>query len=420
VSSGDRKYARFSAGTVALVAAAVGAVTGVFLSLNYAPTWSSAFASIANIQSNVGLGAFLRGLHRWAGTAALVLALFEAARMLRRGDYQRPHHRVWMLGVGLFVVLLGFGYTGYLLIGDERAYAGVLVLEGVARSAPWIGDALASIVLGGDTVSSATLTRLYTVHVVVLPFALLLLTAALVRTRGTTVTDELRRQVWSALGLLVVLAVLALAFPSKLGDAGGPGTEASSNAQPEWFFLWVNELLHQLNGQAFLVAGVLPLAVLGGALALPYIRKGRKTTGTRPELFVAAGVLTAIGILSIMATARAKPEADDEESKGTAVTPKAADNDIVPDPEFEETVQKTLRRFRCAKCHVIHGDPDGGEDGPPLPLGAEFAELYSRKYFAKKVSDPVAFWADTGMTYPKKRKPTPEEMEVLARYFYGD
>ena len=147
----NEKDARFSAGLPALVAAATGASTGVFLSLNYAPTWDSAFTSVSHIQTSVGLGAFLRGLHHWAGSAAIALALIEAARMLWRGDYQRPHHRVWIIGVGLFVVLLGFGYTGYLLVGDERAYAGVLVLEGVLRSTPGIGDGLASVVLGGRT-----------------------------------------------------------------------------------------------------------------------------------------------------------------------------------------------------------------------------------------------------------------------------
>jgi len=416
VQGANEKDARFSAGALALVAAATGLATGVFLSLNYAPTWGAAFASVTHIQTDVVLGAFLRGLHHWAGTLAITLALFEAARMLWRGDYQRPHHRVWMLGVGLFVVLLGFGYTGYLLVGDERAYAGVLVLEGVVRSTPWIGGGLASIVLGGDAVSSATLARLYTLHVVVLPFALLALTAALVRARGTTITSDLRRQAIPGCTLLGALAVLALVLPPALGDAGGPGTEASEAARPEWFFLWVNELLYRLEGKSFLVAAVLPLSILAGAFALPFLRKEPKS-GRRAEVGVASVVFVAIVGLSIMAAARPRPPEDDEEDQPGAPVPNGGQQQ---DPDFEEKITKTLRRFRCAKCHMIGGDEEGGEDGPPLPLGKEFRELYTRKFFEQKIGDPTAFWPDTGMTYPKKRKPTPEEIELLARYFYGE
>jgi len=416
----DENHARFSAGALALVAAATGLATGVFLALNYAPTWDASFASVSHIQTRVGLGALLRGIHHWAGTAAIALALIEAARMLWRGDYQRPHHRVWMIGIGLFLVLTGFGYTGYLLVGDERAYAGVLVLEGVVRSTPLIGDALASIVLGGNAVSSATLTRLYTLHVVVLPVALLLLTGALVRARGTTVAAELRRQALPACGLLVALAALALAIPPELGDAGGPGTEASASARPEWFFLWVNELLYRLEGKTFLVAAVLPMAVVVGAFVLPFMRKAStqgQSPGRRPEVGVAAVVFAAIVVLSIMAAARPKP-VDEEEEEQPEVPAVNGGNE--QDPEFEEKVTKALKRFRCANCHMIDGDEDGGEDGPPLPRGKEFRELYTRKFFNKKIADPVAFWADTGMTYPKKRKPTPEELATLARYFFDE
>ena len=72
------------------------------------------------------------------------------------------------------------------------------------------------------------------------------------------------------------------------------------------------------------------------------------------------------------------------------------------------------------RCHVIAGDPDGGEDGPPLPLGKDFGEFYTRRFFRLKVADPAEFWTDTGMNYPKNRKPTPEELATLEKYFFGD
>ncbi|MHC4954272.1 MAG: cytochrome b N-terminal domain-containing protein [Planctomycetota bacterium] len=418
---------RYSRGTLALVAAAASLVTGVFLSLNYAPTWEAAHASVAHIETNVGLGSLLRGIHHWAGTVAIALALMEGAVQLWLGGYQRPHHRPWLIGVALFAVLVGFGYTGYLLAGDERAFAGVLVLEGVARSMPLIGDAVASVVLGGDTVSSATLTRIYTVHVVVLPAALVLLCAALVRARAALgeragVRNALAEHAVPGCVLLIAIAAFACLWPVPLGEAGGPSSPASESAQPEWFFLWVNELLYRVEGMTFLVASVLPIGLLVVAFLLPYMRRkpaasqGDLSPGERkPELVGAAAVAAILVVLSVLAAGRELPGGVEEEDEPIAGT----DPETHADPEWEEQVTRTLRRFRCANCHVINEDEDGGEDGPPLPLGEEFAELYTRKFFRQKVADPKKFWADTGMTYPKNRKPSPDELAMLERYFYG-
>ena len=123
-------------------------------------------------------------------------------------------------------------------------------------------------------------------------------------------------------------------------------------------------------------------------------------------------VLAGIVGLSLMAAAREPDSEDDDTEEPEPV----AD---VPDPEHEERIMKTLRRFRCAQCHQIDGDLDGGEDGPPLPRHEEFAALYTREYFRRKVGDPEGFWPDTGMTYPRNRKPSEEELGLLAEYFYG-
>jgi len=382
---------------LALVCAGACLLTGVFLAASYAPTWASAQPAVAAMQHEVSLGWMLRGLHHWGGTLAIVLVALDLAVRFARGAHRE--RRAWIDAVVLLVVLVGFAYTGYLLVGDARAYAGIVVLDGVLRATPYFGDAIAGAVIGGPVASDATLARLYVLHAVVLPAVLLWLARA--------DRPAIARHAWAGCGILAVLAVLAWALPVAVGEAGAPGQPPAPDAQPEWFFLWVNELLHRVEGRIFLVGAVLPLGLLVLLFAAPSLTKRMQ----RGAALAGGGiVLAGVVALSALAAGREPETAPAEEEDAPA--PMSA--------ETEEALARTLRRFRCVSCHRIAGDPDGGEDGPPLPRGEEFAELYTRTFFRAKVGDPQAFWADTGMVYPRNRKPDAEQLALLERYFFGD
>ncbi|MGH7162370.1 MAG: c-type cytochrome, partial [Planctomycetota bacterium] len=82
--------------------------------------------------------------------------------------------------------------------------------------------------------------------------------------------------------------------------------------------------------------------------------------------------------------------------------------------------EEVVREFKCRSCHVIDEDPAGGSTGPALRR-AGFRELYTKEYFRRKVSDPVAFWPDTSMIYtPRTKKPTPQQVEALVEWFFGE
>jgi len=392
---------------LALVAAGVCLVTGVFLAAHYAPTWRDAQPSIRALTDDVGLGAFLRGLHHAGGTVAIVLVAIDLLVQFARAGYRE--RRPWTDAVALFGLLVAFAYTGYLLAGDERAYAGVVVLEGVVRATPLAGDALAAALLGGPVASSATLARLYALHAVCLPALLLWLAARRRR--------ELAPHAGKAALVLGAIALLAVVRPPTLGPIGVPGDAPPADARPEWFFLWVNELLYRVDGMAFAIGGLLPLTVLGALFALPWLA-GERTR--RIELAVGGAALGGILTLSILAATRPAPAAEPDEPNAAPVERTAGDGAAAMSPELQEELALTLRRYRCVTCHRIAGDPDGGEDGPPLPRGPRFAELYTRAFFRAKVSDPKAVWPDSGMTYPKDRKPSADELALLERYFFDE
>src|SRR5438067_4828063 len=72
---GSRWAAAF--GSLLLFAFVLQVVTGVLLSMNYAPSVDSAWPSVKFIQEEVALGAFIRALHHWGSSAMVVLLLLH-------------------------------------------------------------------------------------------------------------------------------------------------------------------------------------------------------------------------------------------------------------------------------------------------------------------------------------------------------
>ncbi|MHC4341413.1 MAG: cytochrome b N-terminal domain-containing protein [Planctomycetota bacterium] len=406
-------------GVLALIVAAGGLLTGPFLAINYAPTLDAARDSVAFVQEKISLGHFLRGLHHWVGTFALVLAAIHGWRLFWHGRYKPPRRLLWVLGCAIFLVLVGFAYTGYLLPGDERAYTGMGIMEQVAASTPLVGEEVSAVLKGGEVVSSATLARLYVIHTMVLPAALVgLVILFLVVWRGSVPNREppgtlppwpfaAGRDSAAAMVVLVALALAAWFLPPALGAKADPAGAGAADARPEWFFLWVNKLLELVPGATFLIAGLLPGLLVGLAVGLPWIARGTERDPKRrlPEIGLASAVIAALLVLTLLSVSEPAKAVEEEPA-------------VAAQGNLEEQAFAVMSKFKCASCHIIDGK-EGGDLGPPLER-ARFNELYKERFFRLKVSDPVAFWEFTAMIYkPKRLRPKPEEVEILVRYFFG-
>ena len=93
------------------------------------------------------------------------------------GAYKKPREITWMFGVVLFGIVLGFGFTGYLLPWDQKGYWATTVATKIMGSAPLIGEWLQQVVVGGHEYGHHTLTRFFALHAGVLPAATIALTA---------------------------------------------------------------------------------------------------------------------------------------------------------------------------------------------------------------------------------------------------
>jgi quinol-cytochrome oxidoreductase complex cytochrome b subunit len=169
--------------------------SGIYLMFFYVPSPGQAYADIQTIQTQVAFGQYIRNVHRWSAHLMVLAVSFHMARVFYRGAYKKPREFNWVIGVVLLMLTLLLSFTGYLLPWDQLAYWAVTVGTEMAGYVPFIGQQVRDMLLGGTTVSSATLLRFYVLHVAVLPTAIVIvLTVHLWRWRKDAMLDSERSE----------------------------------------------------------------------------------------------------------------------------------------------------------------------------------------------------------------------------------
>jgi hypothetical protein len=144
-------------------------VTGIMLAFYYKPTPAEAYASIQFIENEVLLGSAFRMIHHWSANGMIVMAFAHMLRVFIMGAYKPPRELNWVSGVSLLVMTLAFGFTGYLLPWDQRAYWATTVGTEIGGSIPIIGDLALVFLRGGWSITSLTLSRFFAAHILILP-----------------------------------------------------------------------------------------------------------------------------------------------------------------------------------------------------------------------------------------------------------
>lgn len=366
-------------GSLCTLLFAVMVVSGLFLAMYYSPSPGEAYQSVDYIMKSVPGGALLRGIHHW-GAGAMVLAVFiHMMANFFTGTFKAPREATWTFGVLLLLVTLGLGFTGYLLPWDMKAYWATTVSTNIPKDIPWIGNFISRTMRGGEAVSGLTLTRFYAIHIVLLPALLAVFTGIhiyLVRLHGltepagrkpvaaqsvspTAVYRFYPEHVLKSALVFVAVFVGIVVFAVARGVPREPiaGTISDSYLpRPEWYFMWLFQLLTYFPGKWEWV-GSLVIPALGVALlfALPFLERSRVNGVAGRPLAVAAGVtfLIAIVFLSVQAF------------EGTLPFGKIIP---VPDRPLTPLEQRGLAVFAdrdCAYCHQIDGK-GGHRVGPDL------------------------------------------------------
>jgi quinol-cytochrome oxidoreductase complex cytochrome b subunit len=164
-------------GSAALTAFLVQAITGVILAMYYVPSATTdpatgkpvAWESIDNITNHLFMGWLVRGMHRWGASVFIILMFMHMGRVFLFGAYKYPRELNWIIGVLILVMGMMEGFTGYLLPWDQTAYWASVVGINLNGTAPFLGPWLAQFLRSGQEITGATLTRFYSLHMLLIP-----------------------------------------------------------------------------------------------------------------------------------------------------------------------------------------------------------------------------------------------------------
>jgi ubiquinol-cytochrome c reductase cytochrome b subunit len=324
----------FMLGEIALYAFVVLVATGIYLACFFDPSTASmtyhgsyaplegmrvshAYASTVHLSLDVEGGLLVRQTHHWAALVFLASIVLHLARVFFTGAFRRPRELTWYVGLSMLALALLEGFAGYSLPDDLLSGMGLAIAYSVALSVPLVGAPLAQLVWGGEfpAAGGAFESRLYVLHVLLIPIALGLLIAvhlglvALLRHTqfpgpGRSERNVVGVPLWPryalrSLSLFVAVAAVLVTLGGLVQInplwQWGPYEPylATNGAQPDWYLGWLIgalRLMPPVEGSLFgftfapnpFFGGVLfPLTVFGLLFAWPTLE--RRRTGDRAE-----------------------------------------------------------------------------------------------------------------------------------------
>ena len=159
-------------GALLMVVFMIQVVTGIWLMMFYTNTEEGAFASVEYIMRDVEYGWLMRYMHSTGASAFFFLMYFHMFRGLLYGSYQKPKELVWLFGCFLLFLLMAEGFLGYVLPWGQMSYWGAQVILSLAGAIPIIGEDILIWVRGDYLISGATLSRMFAIHVILIPLVL--------------------------------------------------------------------------------------------------------------------------------------------------------------------------------------------------------------------------------------------------------
>lgn len=321
--AGGSRYA-YAFGSCLLFIFIMQVATGILLMFYYAPTADHAWESTKYIMEEVEYGWFILSFHLWGSSAMVMIVVMHMSQVYLWGAYKKPREMVWLAGIILFLIVLAFGFTGYLLPWDQRSYWATTVGVEIVDKTPIIGDFLGRFLRGGPVPGAQTLSRFFVIHVIILPLTLMAIAGLhlfFFRKAGPAgpfkgAKQELKAkmeyffptQVYKDIVIMalvfVIICGLAVYWPHELLEEASP--EASDlDPEPEWYFLFLFQLLRD-PALSFLFYGewgellgaiVIPAAFLLLLIALPFIDRNPERHPLKRPIAVSAWVVIMVSIV---------------------------------------------------------------------------------------------------------------------------
>jgi ubiquinol-cytochrome c reductase cytochrome b subunit len=273
-------------------------ITGIILVMHYTPHVDMAFASVEHIMRNVNGGWALRYIHQNGASLFFIAVYMHIFRGLYYGSYKAPREITWIIGMLIYVLMMGTAFMGYVLPWGQMSFWGATVITGLFGTIPFVGEAIQTWLLGGPSVDNATLNRFLSLHYL-LPFVILGMVILHIWAFHTTGNNnptgvEVRRTskkeaeadtlpfwpyfvIKDLFALAVILAVFFAIVGFMPNFLGHPDNYIEANPLvtpahivPEWYFLPFYAVLRAFDGDvwvviaaSFLTGGIVDAAFFG-------------------------------------------------------------------------------------------------------------------------------------------------------------
>lgn len=419
-------------GSATLCAFLIQVASGIALALYYIPSADEAYVTLQSITHDTAFGGFVRALHYYGASAMVLMVGAHMAQVFLHGSYKFPREMNWLTGVLLLGFTLVMGFTGQILRWDQNAVWTAAVAAKQAARAPFIGPWLSTLILSGPTVGGSTLSRIFVVHVFLIPglvFVFVGLHLMLVLRHGISEPPHPGRKVnpktyrkqyevslkkegvpfwpdaaWRdmvfAAAMVLGIVILSLVFgPPELGHPPDPSL-IDANPRPDWYLMWYFAVLALLpHGLESLFMVFAPLLAGGLIILIPFISNhGERSPSRRP--WAVAFVIMVVVMIGAFWWAGVKSDW----SPNFDVAPLS--DDVVgakSGPVFGGARLFYLRG--CLNCHMIQGY--GGRRGPDL---TEIGDKLSANQMILRISNG----ASNMPAYGSSLKPA--EMDELVSF----
>jgi ubiquinol-cytochrome c reductase cytochrome b subunit len=420
-------------GSVLLFLFGIQVVTGIFLSMYYVPSADHAHASVSYIQKAVPGGWLLRGLHHYGASAMVILAVVHLAQAYLFGAYKNKRELLWGAGVLMLLIVLGFSFTGYLLTWDQAAFFGTKVGASIAGEIPVVGSVQQKIMLGGNDLTTVTLSRFFTTHVFLFPLGLAALVGLhLYLFRRATPAGPYHdrdnkkyerfypKQLFkdSVAMLIVFVALVAYAkySPAEIGPEADPTSDYL--ARPPWYFMPLFQLLKYFPGKSAIIPiAVLPAALFGALFLLPFVDRRPERNPFKRPIATSLLVLVLGGAIGLIFLARYQdrvhpefgPKLKQQEEEMKEAFAKPFEPQIIGGAVASTPTAPAAYANACAACH---GDAGEGSPIGPALTGVINKPQRTKEDLLKILEDGEAYGLKEPMpkSFPKL---TPEEKQQI-------
>lgn len=396
-------------------------LTGILLLFYYVPSTDHAHTSVAYIQKEVFLGSYIRGFHYYGANTMLILLVLHFLQTFLWGAYKKKRELLWIVGLLLFLLILGFLFTGYLLPWDQKAYFGTKVGLGVMSGVPVVGSLLERILMGGSSLSTLTLSRFFVVHVFILPATVILFILAhlalLRKAKPAGPYTEVKpghfenfypaqffKDTVFTLIIFAILGYLSHKIPVPLGPQADP-SDSDYVARPEWYFLALFQLLKYFPGKLVLIPSlILPGLATTALMLLPFADKKAERNPFKRPIATAMVFCSLLGLVSLTLLARWEDQKDPvikarleqqvkEEEKFLKEPFKPQQIGLKP-----VTLQPSAPPpdVYAANCAVCHGDNGDGDIGPSLHSLSKKPQR-TREDIIRLLKSPTSYGLDSQM-----------------------